>query len=161
MHHRFAELLGVGFAALVAHYDSLRCPVVGDRLGVIDRDVGRTALTKSPMGYPRLSISSRTSWSAWRTAPLGLSTKRPCKSFQASLDLAASPGARGTIVRCSTRSSRAFSSDSAFLLLPRLSTDLPYSGPKRSRSGMSLLPLVVDAPRRKGYQYNGPCSCKH
>src|SRR5512135_468830 len=44
MDHRFAQLLGVGFAALIAHRDGLRRSVMCYDLGVINRNVSRTAL---------------------------------------------------------------------------------------------------------------------
>src|ERR1700690_4278862 len=47
MHYRFAQLFGIGFAALVALRDSLRRPVMCYNLGVIDRNVRRTTLKVS------------------------------------------------------------------------------------------------------------------
>ena len=44
MHHGLAQLLGVGYALLIAHSYRLGRPVEFDKGGVINRDIARPAL---------------------------------------------------------------------------------------------------------------------
>ena len=44
MHDRFAQLLGIGCAALIAQRDCPRRPIVRDDAGVVDGDIGGAPL---------------------------------------------------------------------------------------------------------------------